>query len=164
MMRTQKRTTSVTECSTTIGTSAGARPQDGKKSGHHVLLLVAFGRRRKQKDPPATYAVKVSLIKSKLDGNARLKAMLLTLPGSQEPSYSPLRGKKHTADKRRCQRLPPREAFTLSKEFAFNYMNLKYFFESHQKANVSAPPPSAMRNIQGIGLARQTRLAQPSLL
>ena len=51
MMRTQKRTTSVTECSKTIGTSAGAPLQDGKKSEHHVLLLVAFGRRRKQKRP-----------------------------------------------------------------------------------------------------------------
>ena len=29
----------------------GAPLQDGKKSEHHVLLLVAFGRRRKQKRP-----------------------------------------------------------------------------------------------------------------
>ena len=34
--------------------------------------------------------------------------MLLTLPGSQEPSYSPLRGKKHTAAKHRCQRFHTR--------------------------------------------------------
>ena len=68
---------------------------------YSLLRLVAG-----EKDPPATCAVKVSLIKSSLmvtPGEA-----MLTLPGSQEPSYSPLRGKKHTAAKHRCQRFHPR--------------------------------------------------------
>ena len=58
-----------------------------------MFSLLCFGRRRKtKKDLRQQVAMKVSLIKRKLDGNARRKAMLLTLPGSHGPSYSPLRG------------------------------------------------------------------------
>ena len=60
-------------------------------------FVLAAGENKKTLRQQSFIAVKVSLIKSKLDGNARSRrAMLLTLPGSQEPSYSPLHvGRKY---------------------------------------------------------------------
>ena len=84
----EKDDTRVTECSTIIGTSAGGRA--GKRTvglGHVFTPVSVWSPEKNKKTLRQHSAVKVSLIKSKLDGNARpLGHAVDVTPGLKNPA------------------------------------------------------------------------------